>query len=392
MRLALFGPAPPLRGGIVAAQANLYRTLQARGHTLHWTGFRRQYPAFMFPGSAQEGPTTAWLDCPNRRVFVPWDPWSWRAAASDLLASRPDGVIARWWIPFFAPGFWEVARRVCRRTRLIWMLDNVIPHERYPLGMWLTRRVLRLGHGFVAQSGQVRRDLLALLPELDPAQVRLAPHPVYDYGEPGRQRPSQAQARRQLGLPADARVILFFGFIKPYKGLIHLIDAAPRLRARYGPQGIRIVIVGDVYGDRRPLLARIADGGAGDIIHLHAAYVPDTEVEAWFVASDLVALPYVSATQSGIVQIAWNYDKPVVTTQVGGLPEVIEDDVTGFLVPPADPAALAAACIRFFDERRAEAMAQAVARAKVAYSWENQAAAIEGFILGCHIESSGYNE
>ena len=105
MRLALFGPAPPLRGGIVAAQANLYRTLQARGHDLHWTSFRRQYPGFLFPGSAQEGPTAPWLQRPSRPVFVPWEPWTWRAAARDLLAFAPDGVVARWWIPFFAPGF-----------------------------------------------------------------------------------------------------------------------------------------------------------------------------------------------------------------------------------------------------------------------------------------------
>ncbi|MDY0109659.1 MAG: glycosyltransferase [Candidatus Krumholzibacteria bacterium] len=380
MRLALFGPAPPLRGGIVAAQASLYRTLQGRGHTLHWTSFRRQYPAFLFPGSAQEGPTAPWLDCPSHRVFVPWDPWSWRRAARDLLAFQPDGVVARWWIPFFAPGFWSVAQQVRRRTRLIWVLDNVVPHERYPLGMWLTRRALRQGHAFVAQSEQVRVDLLRLLPDVDSALLRLAPHPVYDYGDPGRPRPTQAEARRQLDLPAQARVILFFGFIKPYKGLVHLIDAAPRLRERYGPDGVRVLVVGDIYGDRRPIADRIARSGAQDIIRLHDEYVPDTEVEAWFVASDLVALPYVSATQSGIVQIAWNYDKPVVTTRVGGLPEVIADGVTGFLVPPGDAAALAAACIRFFDEGHAAAMARAVAAAKAGYSWEQQARVIEELV------------
>ncbi len=382
MRLALFGPAPPLRGGIVAAQANLYRTLEARGHALHWTSFRRQYPRFLFPGSAQEGPTAPWLDCPNRRVFVPWDPWSWRAAARDLLAFAPDAVIARWWIPFFAPGFWAVARRVRRRTRWLWLLDNVVPHERYPLSRWSTRRALRQGCGYLAQSEQVRRDLLALLPETDPARVLMAPHPVYDYGDPARPRPTQAAARRALALPEAARIILFFGFIKPYKGLVHLIDAAPRLRERYGPDGVRVLVVGDVYGDRRPLQERIAAGGASDIIRLHADYVPDAEVETWFVASDLVALPYVSATQSGIVQIAWNYDRPVVTTRVGGLPEVVQDGVTGFLVAPGDARALADACIRFFDEGHGAAMARAVAAAKVAYSWQNQAAAIEALAGG----------
>jgi len=382
MRLAFFGPAPPLRGGIVAAQANLYRTLAGRGHELHWTGFRRQYPDLLFPGSAQEGPTAPWLRCPSRPVFVPWEPWTWRLAARDLLAHRPDGVVARWWIPFFAPGFWSVLRQVRARTRVVWVLDNVVPHERYLLGTWLTRLALRQGHGFLAQSEQVRRDLLTLLPRTPANAVRLAPHPLYDYGAPDRPRPAVAEARRALDLPAAARVLLFFGFIKPYKGLIHLIDAAPRLRERYGPDGVRILIVGDVYGDRRRYDERIAASGAADVIRFHAQYVPDEDVEPWFVAADLVVLPYVSATQSGIVQIAWNYDRPVVTTRVGGLPEVVRDGETGFLVPPGDAGALADACIRFFEERRGPAMTRAVAAEKHRYSWENQAVAIEELVGG----------
>ncbi len=380
MRLALFGPSPPLRGGIVAAQSNLHRTLTARGHDLHWTGFRRQYPDFLFPGSSQEGAVGAWMQCPSDRVFVPWEPWSWSRTARNLLDFRPDAVLARWWIPFFAVGFWSVMRQVQRRTRVIWVLDNVVPHEKYPLGMWLTRQSLRQGHGYLVQSTQVRHDLLALVPEIDPAVVRLAHHPVYDYSAPGRPRPTMAEARRALDLPPHAHVLLFFGFIKPYKGLMHLIDAAPRLRERFGPDGVRIVAVGDVYGDRQEYVDRIEASGAADVIRFHDRYVADDDVEPWFVASDLVVLPYVSATQSGIALLAWNYDKPVVTTNVGGLPELISDGETGFLVPPGDPEALAAACIRFFDEDRADAMAAAVADAKKAYTWEAQAEAIEDLV------------
>ena len=382
MRLAFFGPAPPLRGGIVSAQANLYRTLAARGHDLHWTSFRRQYPDFLFPGTSQEGAIAPWLDCPNERLFVPWEPWSWAQVARDLLAFEPDGVLARWWLPFFAVGYWDVMRRIRQHTRVVWVLDNVVPHERYPLSSWLTRQALKQGHAFLVQSEQVQRDLHALLPALDPAAVRMAPHPVYDYGAPGRPRPTMEAVRRDLDLPPDARILLFFGFIKPYKGLLHLIDAAPRLRERFGPDGVRIVIVGDVYGDRRIYTDRIAASGAADIIRFHDRYVADEEVEPWFVASDLVVLPYVSATQSGIVQVAWNYDKPVVTTRVGGLPEVVRDGETGFLVPPGDAEALAAACIRFFDEDRAADMARAVAAAKVGFTWDNQAGVIEELVGG----------
>jgi len=210
----------------------------------------------------------------------------------------------------------------------------------------------------------------------------MAPHPVYDYGDPERRRPTREEARRDLDLPLDARVILYFGFIKPYKGLEHLIDAVPRLRGHWGPDRLRVLMVGDVYGDRRAYDDRIAASGAADVVRFHAEYVADQEVERWFVASDLVVLPYVSATQSGIVQIAWNYDTPVVTTDVGGLPEVVRDGETGFLVPPCDPGALAAACIRFFDEGHGEEMAGAIHVAKAEYSWENQAAAVEALVTG----------
>lgn len=380
MRLALFGPSPPLRGGIVAAHANLHRTLSERGHDVRWTGFRRQYPDFMFPGSSQEGAVASWLQVASDRTFVPWEPWSWPRTARSLLAGRPDAVLARWWIPFFAVGFWSVMRQVRKQTRVIWVLDNVVPHESYPLGRWLTRRALGLGHGFLVQSEQVRQDLLALLPGIDPARVRLAHHPVYDYGAPGRPRPTMAEAREALDLPPAARVLLFFGFIKPYKGLHHLIDAAPILRERFGPDGVRILVVGDVYGDRQEYVDRIEASGAADIVRFHDRYVADEEVEPWFVASDLVVLPYLSATQSGIALLAWNYDKPVVTTDVGGLPELIRDGETGFLVPPGDARAIADACIRFFEEDRAEAMARAVAEAKRSYTWEAQAEAIEDLV------------
>lgn len=378
MKLAFLGPAPPLRGGIVTYFGLLARALAGRGHTVFWASFRRQYPGFLFPGSAQEGETAAWLDHPNRPRFVPWSPLSWWRTCRDLEREAPRAVVIKYWLPFFAPGFWAVTWLLRRRTgiRVVYLLDNVIAHEKYPLAGFLTRGALRQGHGFIAQSAQVRRDLESVLPGLDPRRVVEAPHPVYDFGVPGRARPTREEARARLDLPADARVVLFFGFIKAYKGVMHLIDAAPLLRERYGA-GVRVLVVGDVYGDRQPYLERIAASGANDIIRLVDGFVPDELVEGYFMAADLVVLPYVSATQSGIVQIAYNYDRPVVTTDVGGLPEVVLDGRTGFLVPPGDAPALAAAIARFFDEGHAAAFAAEVAREKRKYSWDRMVDAIE---------------
>jgi len=266
-------------------------------------------------------------------------------------------------------------------VRVVYLLDNVIPHEKYPFMMWLTRLALRQGHAYIAQSDQVRRDLLAVLPDTDPAAIHTSPHPVYDFGVPGRPRRTQAEARAALDLPADARLVLFFGFIKPYKGVVHLIDAAGPLRREFG-DGLRVLIVGDVYGEKEPYLDRIAASGGAEIVDLVDGFVPDAVVEDYFLAADLAVLPYVSATQSGIVQIAYNYDLPVVTTDVGGLPEVVRDGETGFIVPPGDGGALAAAVTRFFREDRAAEFGAAVAREKAKYSWDRMGEAIEAAALG----------
>ena len=378
MKLSFLGPAPPLRGGIVTYFAMLGRILLERGHTVFWASFRRQYPKFLFPGTEQEGSCAAWLNLPNSPRFVPWSPWSWWKTAGDLQREAPAAVVIKFWIPFFAPGFFAVTWLLRRRTgiRIIYLLDNVIPHEKYPCGRFLTALALRQGHGYIAQSDQVRRDLFTVLPKTDPLVVVDAPHPVYDFGEPGQPRVSKEQARRELGLPAGERVVLFFGFIKPYKGVLHLIDAAGPLKEEF-PDGLRLLIVGDIYGPKQPYLDRIADSGGTDLIQLVDGFVPDETVEKYFLAADLAVLPYVSATQSGIVQIAYNYDLPVVTTDVGGLPEVVHDGRTGFIVPAADSRALAAAVTRYFREDRAEEFAAAVRVEKKKYSWERMAEAVE---------------
>ena len=383
MKLAFLGPAPPFRGGIVTYFGMLARVLTDRGHEVFWSSFRRQYPGFLFPGSEQEGETASWLDHPNLPRFVPWSPLSWWRTSSDLQRNAPAAVVIKFWIPFFAPGFFGVTWLLRRRTdiRIIYLLDNVIPHEKYPFGRFLTRLALRQGHGFIAQSDQVRQDLFIVLPDTDPDTVITTPHPVYDFGKPGRTRKTRAEARAALELPAGARLILFFGFIKPYKGVVHLIDAAADLKARFGDE-VRVLIVGDIYGEKQPYLDRIEASGAADIIQLVDGFVPDEVVEDYFLAADLAVLPYVSATQSGIVQIAYNYDLPVVTTAVGGLPEVVLDGETGFVVPPEDPAALAAAVIRFFAEDRATDFSVGVAREKAKYTWDRMAEAVEILAAG----------
>lgn len=382
MKLSFLGPAPPFRGGIVTYFAMLARVLKERGHQVYWASFRQQYPKFLFPGTEQKGHTAPWLAQPNEPRFVPWSPWSWWCTYTNLRDAAPVAVIIKYWIPFFAPGFFAVTWLLRRNTdiQVIYLLDNVIPHEKYPLGLFLTRLALKQGHGYIAQSDQVRRDLFQVLPRTNPDNVCTTPHPVYDFGEPGQPRKSKLEARSALQLPSDVHLVLFFGFIKPYKGALYLIDAAGPLHEKFGSQ-MKILIVGDIYGDKKPYLDRIAQSAGRSLIELVDGFVPDDTVEDYFLAADLVVLPYISATQSGIVQIAYNYDLPVVTTNVGGLPEVVRDGETGYIVPPKDGPALAAAITRFFTENRGDEFAAAVAREKEKYSWDRMAETVESLAV-----------
>ncbi len=377
MKIALLGPAHPLRGGIAYYLALLHRELERAGHEVSFIGFRKQYPErvpdwpvvrkLRFPASDQREAGTATIPVPNEPLFVPWNPWSWWRTARAVKQSGARALVLKWWVPFFGPGYFAVTWLLRRLfgVRVIAILDNVIPHEKWPLGRFITRLGLGEMDAYIAQSKAVEAELFTLLPRTAPDRVRLVPHPTYDFtAEPP---PDQETARGELGIK-ESRVILFFGFIKAYKGLMVLLEAVPRLRALLG-EDFRVLVVGDFYEDQAPYRERIAELGIADRVTIVAGYTPNEDVPRTFIAADVVVLPYLSATQSGIVQIAYRYDRPVVTTNVGGLPEFVDDGRTGYLVPPGDPAALAAAIDRFFREADRKAMAQAIAARRAETSW-----------------------
>jgi glycosyltransferase involved in cell wall biosynthesis len=385
VKLALLGPAPPLRGGIAAYLVLLHRELERAGHEVTFIGFRKQYPEripnlpilrkLRFPGSNQYASEPPAAPVPHRPLFVPWNPWSWWRTAQAVRQSGAQALVLKWWVPFFGPGYFAVGwllRHLGRRVKVIAILDNVVPHERWPLGRTITRLGLGQMDAFIPQSKAVENELHGILPRVRPAQVRLVPHPTYDFtAEPP---PDRDAARRDLGI-AESRVGLFFGFIKPYKGLMVLLEALPHVLAELGPD-FRLLVVGDFYEDSEPYRRRIAELGIADRMTLMAGYVEDADIPRYFIAADVVILPYLSATQSGIVQIAYRYDRPVVTTNVGGLPEFVDEGSTGFMVPPGDPQALARAVVRFFREADPQKMAAAIARRRQETSWDRLVAAI----------------
>ena len=375
-RWTLVGPAWPFRGGIAHFGLATARALAARGHEVRAVTFRRQYPERLFPGTSQfdDGPPPA--DRPRApRLLDPLDPRTWFRAARHVAGNQTEVAVLMVWMPFFAPMLGVIARRLrTRGVTVLAVVHNAVPHERRLGDRPLTRWMLRACDGLLAMSDDVAGDVRQLAPSVPLAVV---PHPVYDgFGEPV----GKAEARAALALPvpagdggASGPVFLFFGFIRRYKGLHVLLDAWPAV-VRQRP-GAVLVVAGEFYADEDALRAHAQ--ALGPSVRLDAAYIPDDRVGTYFSAADAVVQPYLSATQSGVAQIAFHYGRPVITTDVGGLAEVVPDGRAGLVVPPDDPAALADAMVRFAEDDLGPALEAGVARERRRYTWDRLAEALE---------------
>lgn len=376
MNIVLVGTAYPLRGGIAHYVGLLWKYL-SRAHDVRIVTFSRQYPKLLFPGKSQEESGDAGIPVES----LPWidsiNPVNWIRTGFRVRALRADLIVFKFWMPFFAPSYGVIAAiaRWRRATRTMFICDNVIPHERRPGDRLLTRFAFRFIDSYVVQSRAVERDLR--LWKKDPLLAYL-PHPVYEIF--GQEMP-RSEARRGLrGVDAamdlgdDERVLLFFGYVRDYKGLDVILDAMPAIRAR---MQVKLLVVGEFYNNERQYREQVRRLGIGDAVIFHSAYVPNEDVGVFFSAADVLTLPYKSATQSGIIQIAYNFHRPVIATDVGGLGEVIVDGRTGSIVPPGQPAAIAEAVIAFFENERFEEYRAGVIEEKKKYSWEFMAEGIE---------------
>jgi len=369
MRIAFLSTFYPLRGGIAQFSASLYRALE-KTHEVHAFTFTRQYPSLLFPGATQYVTAEDQVDpVPAQAVLDSINPLSYFKTAAIIRACRPDLLLTKFWMPFFAPSLGSVAQRVRRQgARAIAILDNLIPHERRPGDLQLIRYFLNRYDGFAVMSKVVEQDLLRLQPE---AKYFLKAHPIYDHFGP----PIAAeQARAQLGLPPTQRLILFFGFIRDYKGLDHLIRATAFL-----PDDYCVVIAGESYGDFSRYQRLIGESGVAAKIRLFVRYIADAEVPLFFSAANVCVLPYRSATQSGIVQIAFHFNLPVIVTDVGGLAEMVQDNETGLILRAHEPQALAEKIRAYFEKNMQPRMARAIAQRRQQNSWEGFAEALVGF-------------
>ena len=362
MKIVILGTAYPYRGGLAAFNERLAYEFQNQGHEVEIYTFTHQYPDFLFPGKTQYSTEPAPEDLKIVRKVHSYNPFNWFKVGREIARRKPDLMITKFWLPFMAPCFGTIARIVRRNkhTRLVSILDNVIPHEHRIGDKAFVRYFIRPTDGFVAMSKSVLADL-RLFTQDKPAVF--SPHPLYDhYGE----RLSREQALSALNLDHDSRYALFFGFIRAYKGLDLLFEAFadPRLKTL----GVKLLVAGEFYGDPAPYLNQIKELGIEDRVVLCTGFIPDSEVNRYFSAADIVAQPYKTATQSGVTQIAFHFGKPMLVTNVGGLPEIVPDGKIGYVVEP-DSKQIADALCRFFTEQKQAEFEANVVEEKKKYAW-----------------------
>lgn len=362
MKIAMIGTAHPFRGGLASYNERLIRQFQAEGHTADLYTFTLQYPALLFPGKTQYSDEPGPTDLRIIEAINSVNPLNWWRVGERIRRENYDLVLIKFWLPFMGPCFGTILRRVRKnpRTTVIAIIDNIIPHEARPGDRLFARYFARPVQGFVAMSQAVLKDLVAFT---QGQPCIYSPHPIFDnFGAPL----ERAHALELLGLDPQYQYLLFFGLIRDYKGLDLLLEAFadPRFRG----SGIRLIVAGEFYTDRAPYDALIERYGLAEEMLLVDHFIQDSQVATYFSACDLLVQPYKTATQSGVTQIAYHFEKPMVVTDVGGLAEMCPDGRVGYVVPPV-PAAIADAIFRFFGATDRQALAATLAEEKQKYSW-----------------------
>ncbi|MDP4208507.1 MAG: glycosyltransferase [Bacteroidota bacterium] len=369
MRIAFLSTFYPFRGGIAQFNASLYREME-KEHEVKAFTFTRQYPDFLFPGKTQYVSNDETADAiPSEQVLDSINPFSYLTAARQIKAFNPDLLVMKYWMSFFGPSLGTVAKLMPAHTKVVTILDNVIPHEKRFFDSAFTGYFLRQNDAFVAMSDSVKNDLLSLSPN---ARVLKKEHPLYDhFGK----KLSREDARRQLKLSPDKKTLLFFGFIRDYKGLDVLIEAFDLLDDSY-----QLVIAGETYGSFDKYTEMIGKAKHKENIHVFNDYITDSQVPVFFSAADVCVLPYKSATQSGITSIAYHFETPLIATDVGGLKESIHHEKTGLIVDACEPEAIAASIRNYFGNILSESFVPAIQQMKEELSWKNFAAALLDFV------------
>lgn len=361
-KIIIIGPAYPLRGGPALLNENLCSELLKAGHAAQIVSFSFQYPSFLFPGTTQFDISRGKPSCTIHPLIHTLYPLSWIKTARFILNQKPDFVLIRYWLPYFAPSLGTIARSISRHTHVLALVDNLIPHEKRAGDKVLTRYFIHPLHGLVCMSAKVEEDIKKFFPKKPFVRIF---HPLYEVYPPP---VSRQEARNFLHLPTDKTILLFFGLIRKYKGLHLLLEAMSLLKNP--SQNILLLVAGDFYEPRQeyePLLSELIQDGK---VILHDGFIPDNLLHYYFCAANVCVQPYLNATNSGITMVSYFYNTPVIATRVGGLPEIIPHGQCGLLAEP-DAHSLSQTIRHFLDSSCEDSFRKNIQSFKKNFSWEN---------------------
>ncbi len=359
MKVAILSTIYPFRGGIAQFNAAMYRAFE-KEHQVKAFTFSRQYPNFLYPGESQYVKAGDEVEVvPSMPVLDTIGPFSYINTAHSINLFHPDILIMKYWLPFFGPSLGTVAKLMRKETKVITILDNVIPHESRKFDHGFTKYFLDQNDGFITMSDRVKDDLLSFRPD---ARYKVFPHPLYDhFGEPTEKN----KAIEELNLPKGKKLLLYFGYIRDYKGLDILIESISKL-----PEDYHLILAGESYGDFTPYLELIKKFNVENKITLLNRYIPDKEVSLLFSSADVCVLSYKSATQSGVTSIALHYELPLVVTNVGGLKEMVEHEKTGLVAEKAEVGLVVEQLINFFTNYDISLFRENIKKMKDELSWK----------------------
>jgi D-inositol-3-phosphate glycosyltransferase len=365
LKIVCIGPAFPLRGGIANFNTALSRSFQGLGHDVQIISFSLQYPRFLFPGKSQyESGAPPALTV--RSIINSVNPFSWLRAARTVRKISPDIAVVHHWMPFIAVSLGFILHRIRKAggTRIICVVHNVVPHEKQPGWRGISRYFFTSCDGFIAMSRSVLADLQKFVKG---KEKRFIPHPIYDiFGA----KVDRVSASEQLQVSPDHAYLLFFGMIRKYKGLDLLLDAMPAIIKAL--PDVRLLVAGEFYADRADYLEKIERLGVKEHVYISDGFIPSERIKYYFSLADLVVQPYITATQSGVTQIAYHFEVPMLVTDTGGLAEIVPDERAGYVVP-VDQEAISEKVIDFYKNQRRETFVRNLKEEKKRFSWEAMA-------------------
>ena len=362
MRLSLISVGPPYRGGISDLSALIYEEL-SKDHQVQFINFKRQYPSILFPGKTEYKIGDRASDFPSKRIIDSINPLTWKKAITQIRDFDSEWAIFRYWNPFFAPLISYIAGKLRKKSiKVAILIDNLVPHEKSFLDSWMARRILTRADHVITMSKSVSADVQVHRPGM---KISTLFHPLYEIYQ---SKHTKAEARAKLNLP-DHPIVLYFGLIRPYKGLDIMIKALGTIKHEF--DDYTALILGEAYEDSQKYVDLIKSEGISSYTIFRNEFITDTELPLYFSAADVLVLPYRTATQSGIVGIALQMDRPVIATKVGGLGEYIQEGETGYLVEPENPEALGQTILSFFLQEDQDRMTENIQATKSQYSTAN---------------------